>query len=511
MFEGYGVRSIGPPLPAMRAGVSGVTAAYATRKIAIIKRSTRLAIILVGTVILLATVAGFLSYDSILGQREHVVLSIQGSTTLGDALVPKLAEAFLRDDMRAQTSGFRIAGRDAQGRSIVHVWGTIPGRSGRQVIEIYPSESSSAFECLAASKGRSCDIGMASRPISTHDQDEYPVLRNRRERLDEHVVALDAIAIIVNPQNPVSELSVPQIRAIYSGEIKNWKELGGRDEPIAFYGRDRSSGTYEMFMEKIFGKAAITSSEGPAVPAERQISDSRLIVDAVLHSSNAIGYVSSPLIREAKTLAVSDGSGPAILPTELSVVTEDYPICRRLFLYDWGAPGSMMEAFIRFAIYKPGQTLVEPTPFVELTPRIFSVSPPPNAPAAYKEIASKYSRVGLSFHFSTGGTNETASELDNLANVNILRLRTFLAQHEQIGEDILLIGFSDAKERATSSKHVAQQRAEAIATSLRSVGVIVPSKNVLEFGADLPVASNDTPEGRRRNRRVEAWVRKGLN
>ena len=510
MFDWWSSRLLG------HATLSGATKgaatgfALGTKNIALPKRSLRVAIIMVGAVIATGAVAAFLFHDVFLGPPEHIVLSIQGSTTLGDALIPKLALAFLRDDMRAQTTGIRIAGKDAKGRSIVHVWGTIPGRSNRQVIEIYPSESSSAFECLAAPKGHSCDIGMASRPISSHDQDEYPVLKYRSNRLDEHVVALDAIAVIVNPQNPVSALSISQLRAIYSGQIKNWRDVGGRDAPIEFYGRDRDSGTFEMFTEKIFGKSAINNSAGLAVPTEHQIADSRLIVDAVMHSPNAVGYVSSPMIRDVKALAISDGSGPAILPTELSIVTEDYPICRRLFLYNWGVPGSVMDAFVRYAVYKPGQALVEQTPFVELTPRIFSVSPPKNAPETYKKIAPKYSRIGLSFHFSAVRTSDATSELDSLARINVLRLRTFLAQHEQTGDNILLIGFADGQEGGTSSKHVAQLRAEEIATSLRAVGVIVPSENILNVGADLPVASNDTPEGRRRNRRVEVWVRNGV-
>ena len=147
------------------------------------------------------------------------------------------------------------------------------------------------------------------------------------------------------------------------------------------------------------------------------------------------------MIRNAKALPISDGTGPAILPTELAIVTEDYPICRRLLLYDWDAPGSVMDAFVRYVVYKPGQTLVAETPFVELTPRIFRVSPPVNAPADYKEIASKYSRIGLSFHFSAEQTKDASSRLDSLARVNVLRLRTFLAQQDETGNDILLIGF----------------------------------------------------------------------
>jgi len=213
------------------------------------------------------------------------------------------------------------------------------------------------------------------------------------------------------------------------------------------------------------------------------------------------------MIRDAKALPISDGTGPAILPNELSIVTEDYPICRRLLLYDWDSPGSVMDAFVRYVVYKPGQTLVAQTPFVELTPRIFHVSPPANSPSQYKEIAFKYSRIGVSFHFLPEQTKDASSQLDSLARVNILRLRTFLAQNEETGSDILLIGFDDGQEGALSSTHLAQQRAQEIATSLRAIGVVVPSENILNFGADLPVASNDTPEGRRKNRRVEVWVR----
>lgn len=438
---------------------------------------------------------------------EHIVLSIQGSTTLGDELMPKLAQAFLRDEMKAQDTGFRVAEKDARGHSRVYVWGTIPGRSGRQVIEIYPSESSTAFQCLGGGSGKQrCDIGMASRPINSHDQDAYPVLRNLGGRLTEHVVALDAIAIIVNPRNPVSELSIPQLRAIYSGQITNWKALGGRDAPIEFYGRDRDSGTYEMFTEKVF------SAGNDSVPSGRQMADSSLIVDAVIRSENAIGYVSSPMIRQAKAVAISDGSGPALLPTSLSIVTEEYPICRRLMLYDWDAPGSLRNAFVQYVVYKPGQTLVTQTPFVELTPKIFPASPPRNAPRAYKDMATKYSRIGLSFHLSreqVDSSGDAENQLDNLARVNVLRLRTFLSQNNRTGNDILLLGFADESEGGVSGKNLARMRAQVVATSLRAVGVIVPSENIRDFGADVPVASNQTVEGRRKNRRVEVWVRSG--
>ena len=452
--------------------------------------------------------------ERIFGPFEHVVLSLRGSTSLGDELMPRLAAAFLRDEMGAEQTGIRVARKDAKGHPYLHVWGKIPGRPGLQVIEIYASGSSAAFECLANESSKSsCDIGMASRPISDLDLDDYPALRNLGDRIAEHVVALDGIAIIVNPSNPVSQLSIPQLRAIYTGQIRNWNEVGGNAAPIELYGRDRTSGTFEMFTEKVIGKDPFNTETPFAVSPDHQIGDSGLIADTVVQSPNAIGYVSSPMIKNAKALPISDGTGPAFAPTELSIVTEDYPICRRLLLYDWDAPGSLMNAFVRYVVYKPGQTLVSETPFVELMPKVFPVLVPQNAPDSYKEIASSHVRIGLSFHFSSEQVKTTTNaidQLDNLARVNVLRLRTFLAQHGGTGDDILLIGFADNIEASIPNQNLAHKRAESVATSLRAIGVIVPSQNVLDFGSDLPVASNETAEGRRRDRRVEVWVRKGL-
>ena len=88
--------------------------------------------------------------DRVFASTEHVVLSMRGSTSLGDELMPSLAAAFLRDEMGAEQTGFRVARKDEKGHSYLHVWGRVPGRPGLQVIEIYASGSSAAFECLAA-------------------------------------------------------------------------------------------------------------------------------------------------------------------------------------------------------------------------------------------------------------------------------------------------------------------------------------------------------------------------
>ena len=155
-----------------------------------------LPLILFAALVLFASGFLFIFRDHVFGASEHIVLSLQGSTSLGDELMPHLAAAFLRDEMGAEQTGFRIAGRDTKGHSYLHVWGKVPGRPDLQVIEIYAAGSGAAFRCLATESGKdSCDIGMASRPINKVDKEIYPALVNLEVRTNEHVVALDGIAI----------------------------------------------------------------------------------------------------------------------------------------------------------------------------------------------------------------------------------------------------------------------------------------------------------------------------
>lgn len=485
-------------------------ATFRPLQIAILRRRGLTWIALAAVLAVIASASYLLFGGGIFSPSEHVVLTLRGSTALGDELMPKLAAAFLRDEMGAVQTGIRAEVKDVKGHSRLRVWGKVPGMSGLQVIEVDAAGSGAAFECLAMDFGpKSCDIGLSSRPIDALDKQRYPALRNMGTRGTEHVLALDGIATIVNPLNPVTQLSIDQLRGIYSGQITNWKAVGGNDAGIELYGRDRDSGTFAAFTDKVMGQGGVSS----AVPDDHRIGDSELMVDAVMRSPNSIGYVSHAMIRGTKALAISEGGSPAIAPTELTVLTEEYPICRQLLLYNWDTPGSVVDAFVRYAISKPGQAVVVPTPLVELPARVFPVVPPRNAPAAYRALATEFVKVGLSFHFSPGQADTTVrqdSQFDSLAGVNLLRLRAFLAQRRGTGNDILLIGFNDTQEANPHDHRLARMRAKGVAASLRAIGVFVPSENLRDFGADLPVGSNATAAGRLKNRRVEVWVRKGL-
>jgi phosphate transport system substrate-binding protein len=173
-----------------------------------------------------------------------------------------------------------------------------------------------------------------------------------------HVVAVDGIAIVVHPSNPVKNLTVEQVKNIYMGKIKNWKELGGPDKKIVKVSRDTNSGTYETFeklvmqKEKIAGDAEYVGSNG----AVRQ---------RVQTTQTAIGYVGLGFVdKTVKALNIDN-----IYPTKEAVSSGTYPVARPLFMFTNGYPklGTHLHAFVTLHLSKKGQEIVESIGFVPVT------------------------------------------------------------------------------------------------------------------------------------------------
>ena len=447
---------------------------------------------------------------------EKVILVLHGSTSVGEELAPKLAESFLRENRKATHTGINVVGKDSDGHPRVRVWGDVPGDLFREVIEIYAAGSGDAFKCLATEQGPDhCDIGMSSRPMNDQDQSKFPVLESMHNTKNEHVIALDGIAVVVNPQNAVSQLSMEQLKAIYTGQITNWKDVGGADVAIEIYGRDQKSGTGEMFAQMVIGKDAQGHTLSTTVPKSHQLENGSSIVKAVMDHPYAIGYTSSPLVKDSKSLAISDATGTALLPSDLAIVTEDYPITRRLFLYHKTSPTEMIREFIDFTIHENGQKAVTEAHYVALTPKTYNVEQVPiDSPAQYKEFAAKYNKLGLSFRFSSGKIETFGDQqvsLDNLAQDNVNRLQEYLILHPKARSQFLLIGYSDNTGVPDTNYLLGLARANNVKNSLEAYDVRIAADHVFSFGAEMPVASNSTAAGRNLNRRVEIWVPKNVD
>jgi len=146
-------------------------------------------------------------------------------------------------------------------------------------------------------------------------------------RPTEYKVALDGLSVYVNPENSLKELTVAQVGDIFTGKIKNWKEVGGEDAPITVYSRENSSGTYEFF------KANVLMGKDFAASAQT-MPGTAAIVQAVVKDKNGIGYGGAAYGGSSKLLAIKKtDASPAVAPNEETVVNGTYPIWRHLFVY----------------------------------------------------------------------------------------------------------------------------------------------------------------------------------
>lgn len=178
---------------------------------------------------------------------------------------------------------------------------------------------------FAALQNQSTDIADASRPIKASETEACIKAFNKRPR--EYKVAVDGLSVYVHNDNPLRELSLEQLEKIFTGRVKNWKELGGSDAPITVYSRENSSGTYEFFKEHVLkGRDFVASAQTMQGTAQ--------LLQAVGKDKNGIGYGGAAYGGTAKALAIKkDESSAGILPNEETVVSGKYPIWRYLYNY----------------------------------------------------------------------------------------------------------------------------------------------------------------------------------
>lgn len=203
---------------------------------------------------------------------------------------------------------------------------------------------------LAALIEGTTDIAMASRKIKF---DEKMKMQNGGKTVKEITIAQDALSVVVNPKNKVTKLTREQLEGIFTGKIKNWKEVGGADMTIIAYSRETTSGTYEFFKEHVLKnknyKSGILSM--PATGA---------IIQSVSQTPGAIGYVGMAYVtKDVKDILVSfDGGKNYIEPTFTNAKTGKYPIVRPLFYYYEAKSEAKVSAFIKYVLSPTGQKIV---------------------------------------------------------------------------------------------------------------------------------------------------------
>jgi phosphate transport system substrate-binding protein len=416
---------------------------------------------------------------------KAVTLRLHGSNTIGAKLAPALAEGFLRKEGAANVHTLAGATPDE-----AKVSGILPGDSVATVVEISSHGSATAFAGLA---NNSTDIGLSSRKIESAEIQNLTSLGDMTSATNEHVLALDGIAVIVNRSNSADSLTKDQVARIFAGEITNWEQVQGSAGSIKVYARDDKSGTFDSFKALVLEKRSL-------LPAATRFEDSMELSDAVARDPNGIGFIGLPYIRDAKAIAISEDNAPPLLPNSLTVSTEDYLLSRRLYLYTPAhSANAWVNKFVDFALSNAGQQIVAENGFVAQTVSTENTAASANAPGDYKRLTNGAERVSLDFRFRRGG-----KDLDNKARLDLDRVVSFIADLKFSGTNILLLGFAD--DGMGNDLEISKERAELVAEQFKRRGI--DPAVVTGFGALIPVASSSTEEGKEKNRRVELWLKK---
>lgn len=218
---------------------------------------------------------------------------------------------------------------------------------------------------IAALINGTVDIANASRQIK---ESEYAAAKANGIEAIEFVVAIDALAIVVNLENPVSELTIGQLAEIYTGRITNWSEVGGNDAPIILLSRETNSGTHVYFLEEVVRKGD-SDNKDIFAPQTLLMPSSVGITSEVRRNPNAIGYDGLGYVDTAheKTIAVArDEDSPYVLPTVENGANGSYPISRDLYMYTTGQSNPTIAAYMDWIFGPEGQQIVAALGFVPL-------------------------------------------------------------------------------------------------------------------------------------------------
>jgi phosphate transport system substrate-binding protein len=215
---------------------------------------------------------------------------------------------------------------------------------------------------IAALVNKTVDIANASRQIKDEETAEA---KSNGVEPTEFIIARDAIAVIVNPENPVNELTLQQISDIYSGKITNWSEVGGEDRPIVRLSRETNSGTHVYFLETVLRMGSkedktLFSTDTLLLPS------SEGIIAEVRQNPNAIGYDGLGYVPDdLKMIAIAEQDGGAyVLPSIETVNDKTYAIARDLYMYTNGQPTGVVKDYLDWILSTEAQQIVADLGFV---------------------------------------------------------------------------------------------------------------------------------------------------
>lgn len=415
---------------------------------------------------------------------EKPMLRLVGSNTIGAALGPDLVKGFfeekgcLKVDIKEVKHDFFDISCKLDGQNI---YATVESKG-----------SSTSFRAL---KAGTADVGMSSRRIKPEEVADLSSLGDLSSSGSEHIIALDGLAVVTHPSNSIRRLNIKQLKSLFEGQTVDFSDVGGINSAVSVYRRDDNSGTYDTFKSIVMGKSKISSNA-------KTYEDSRKLSQDVSNDPGSIGFVGFTHIGSSKAVPIGEDGQQALLPTRFTIATEDYPLARRLYLYTLSSSSNPeVGQFIKYVLSEKGQKIVEANDFVPMSIVKQQSSSSVKGSSLYQKLTHDAERLSTNFRFNTG-----SDKLDNRALADLDRVTEFLIRTSTPPSKLLLIGFADSTGNPQANITLSKQRAQTVAAALRSRGIT--PRVITGFGSENPVASNLTPEGQEKNRRVEVWVSK---
>lgn len=437
--------------------------------------------------------------------------AIAGSDTVGLGLMPLIIEGFAG----AKGAEATIGTTATQGEILAQL--TADQGFGEEIGSILVSSTSSG-DAFTALQDQSAKIGMSSRRISASEAEALAAAGagDMYSPAQEHIVAVDSIVVLTHPDNPVSELTTDQVRAIFSGRIQNWSQVGGANQPIKVISRPNGSGTRAVFEQRIFG-----ANVPPLPPGVTIAEDSAIASQMVNSDPSAIAFTGFAFQRGAQALTLVNECGIRMDPEPFAARTEEYALQRRLYLYTRAdAQDADTQELIEFATSPEADNLISKAGFIGLDIDRRAQLPGDSRGVALRQLPGdsyiagfmqnmsdtmvNYDRLSTTFRFVTG-----SAQLDERGRVDKDRLVEYLTD-QPAGTEVLVVGFTDEVGAFDFNLGLAEARAAQVAQEIAATGgnrlsnVAISS---IGYGEIAPAACNSSEDGRRINRRVEIWIR----
>jgi phosphate transport system substrate-binding protein len=441
------------------------------------------------------------------GCQNAETLTIQGSSTIGLGIMPALIAGF------ANASGFKVAvGESADRTRAVFQLKPVDPVPPCLVITVLSTGSNTAAEGIGDDLAQ---IGMSSRDLDNGEIENLAKLGrlfpNYHRNQIEHIIALDAVGVVVNRNNPIAALEVCQIAKVFAGKIRDWRELGGAPGSISVHARTTTSGTFETFKDLV-----LTSCGEKLADNVRLHGTYPALLDAVESEAGGIGFAPAELLgprRNAKALTLRSACGIEQAFNAFNVKSEDYPLARRLYVLTPVALKGIARQFENFILTDARvDDLVSQAGAIDQkidaqsddhagSVRAAETKADPGSRDRFAAIAGSSRRLSFTYRFALD-----SEELDSKARQDIVRLGAYL-RNMKARPTVYLIGFTDDLGSVPYNLALAQKRADSVRNELLTIlPDLAGSIQTRGFGKILPVNCNSDELGRRKNRRVEVFI-----